>query len=74
MKDDKLTITIEGNENGHYSIKSHIKGNPIVMHGMVERARRELQKLSSAARGFEDEVQNENAKKEADKLNIKQGE
>ena len=74
MKDDKLTITIEGNEDGHYSIKSHIKGNPIVMHGMIERARRELQKLSNAARGFEEEEETENAEKEADKLNIKQGE
>ena len=59
MIGDKLTIIIEGDENGHYSIKSHIKGNPIVMNGMVDRARRELQKLSNAARGFEEEEKKE---------------
>ena len=70
MKGDKLIIEILGGIEGSFSIKGSISGNPIVMHGMIIRAKRELARLYDAARDFENKESNENAKKEADKLKI----
>ena len=71
MKGDKLIIKIVGDEKGQFSISGSISGNPIVMHGMIVRAKKELVRLYNAARTFENEESEENARKEAAKLSIR---
>ena len=56
MISSKLTIVIEGNDES-FEIKSSIYGNEVIQYGMLEMARKELQKL----RNYTDDQRNKGA-------------